>query len=167
MLESVSEREGRLDFLLHNVGLYRPKAAIEVRPCDWLQTISANLNGGFYCAYHGLSLLQESRGLLGFMGYSGLEAMRADPQAMDYQVSKVGLLSLVRTLGVAYGPLGVRVAMVSPGHMSNSIDLPQSAQSIPIPRWGRADDVCQAWDYLLKADYVTGVNIDVAGGFRL
>jgi 3-oxoacyl-[acyl-carrier protein] reductase len=167
MLDSVAEQEGRLDFLLHNVGWYLPKPAIEVTPLDWQRTISANLNGGFYCAHYGLGLLQASRGLLGFMGYSGLEAVRADPEAMDYQASKVALLSLVRTLGVAYGPLGVRVAMVSPGQMSNSIDLPQSVQHIPIPRWGTAEDLCQAWDYLLCASYVTGVNIDVAGGFRL
>ena len=167
MLNSVAEQEGRLDFLLHNVGLYLPKPALDVTPDDWLRAINANLNGGFYCAHHGLPLLRASRGLLGFMGYSGLEAVRADPEAMDYQVSKAGLLSLVRTLGVAYGPLGVRVAMVSPGQMANSVDLPQSAQSIPIPRWGTAQDLCQAWDYLLSASYVTGVNIDVAGGFRL
>ena len=167
LVKSVADQEGRLDFLLHNVGLYLPKTAVEVTPSDWQETINANLNGGFYCAYHGFGLLRASRGLLGFMGYSGLEAVRADPEAMDYQASKAGLLSLVRTLGVAYGPLGVRVAMVSPGQMSNSIDLPASVQSIPIPRWGTAEDLCQAWDFLLSASYVTGVNIDVAGGFRL
>jgi len=167
MLDSVAEQEGRLDFLLHNVGRYLPRPATEVKPLDWQRTINANLNGGFFCAHHGLELLRASRGLLGFMGYSGLESLRADPDAMDYQVSKIGLLSLVKTLGVAYGPLGVRVAMVSPGQMSNSIDLPESVQRIPIPRWGMAEDLCQAWDYLLSANYVTGVNIDVAGGFRL
>jgi NAD(P)-dependent dehydrogenase (short-subunit alcohol dehydrogenase family) len=167
MLNSVAEKEGRLDFLLHNVGSYLPKPALDITPKDWQRTIGANLNGGFYCAYHGLALLQASGGVVGFMGYSGLEAMRADPEAMHYQVSKIGLLSLVRTLGVAYGPLGVRVAMVSPGQMSNSIDLPESVQSIPIPRWGTADDICRAWDFLLSAGDVTGVNIDVAGGFRL
>jgi len=167
MLDSVVKQEGRLDSLLHNVGLYLPRAAFEVTPRDWQQTINDNLNGGFYCAYHGLELLQASWGLLGFMGYSGLEAVRADPEAMEYQVSKAGLLSLVRTLGVVYGPLGVRVAMVSPRQMSNSIDLPQRIHSIPIPRWDTAQDLCQAWNYLLSASYVTGVNIDVAGGFRL
>lgn len=167
MLDSVAHQETRLDFLLHNVGRYVAKPALELTPLDWQRTISANLNGGFYCAHHGLGLLQASRGLLGFMGYSGVEAMRADPESMDYQASKIGLLSLVRTLGVAYGPLGVRVAMVSPGQMSNSIDLPDSVERIPIPRWGTTEDLCQAWDYLLAATYVTGVNIDVAGGFRL
>jgi NAD(P)-dependent dehydrogenase (short-subunit alcohol dehydrogenase family) len=167
MLEGVAGQEGRLDFLLHNVGLYLPKPATEITPQDWQRTISTNLNGGFYCAHHGLDLLRASGGLLGFMGYSGVEMARADPDAMDYQVSKVALLSLVRTLGVAYGPLGVRVAMVSPGQMLNSIDLPQSVKHIPVPRWGTEEDLCQAWDYLLAASYVTGVNVDVAGGFRL
>ena len=116
---------------MHNVGHYNPMPAVDVRPQDWDRTIGANLNGGFYCAHFAFDLLRESRGLLGYMGYSGLHALRADPQTLDYQVSKVGLLSLVKTLAVAYGPMGVRVAMVSPGQMDNSVDLPPSESAIP------------------------------------
>ena len=167
LLAEVGNTEGRLDFLLHNVGHYAPQAAADVTPEAWDTTIRTNLDGGFYCAYYSRPLLAASRGLLGYMGYSGLHGTRADPEAIDYQVSKLGLLSLVRSLGVAYGPLGIRVAMVSPGQMDNSIDLPERTDVIPLGRWGTPADLCAAWDYLLAADYVTGVNIDVAGGFRL
>ena len=34
-------------------------------------------------------------------------------------------------------------------------------------RDGSFEDVFQAVEYLLRADYVTGANIEVAGGYRL
>jgi NAD(P)-dependent dehydrogenase (short-subunit alcohol dehydrogenase family) len=39
--------------------------------------------------------------------------------------------------------------------------------TVPLARAGTLHDVSQAVEYLLEASYVTGVNIDVAGGYRL
>ena len=60
--------------------------------------------------------------------------------------------------------------MISPGQLDNSIDLPPPdliGRSVPLARAGTLEDVSQALEYLLDASYVTGVNIDVAGGYRL
>ena len=60
--------------------------------------------------------------------------------------------------------------MVSPGQLDNSVDLPppeEIGRWVPLGRSGTLDDIAQAVHYLLDAAYVTGVNIDVAGGYRL
>jgi NAD(P)-dependent dehydrogenase (short-subunit alcohol dehydrogenase family) len=58
--------------------------------------------------------------------------------------------------------------MVSPGQLANSIgDLGGAPGRVPIGRDGSFEDVFQAVEYLLRADYVTGANIEVAGGYRL
>ncbi len=60
--------------------------------------------------------------------------------------------------------------MVSPGQLDNSIDLPPPdmiGQEVPLGRAGTMRDISQAVEYLLDAPYVTGVNIDVSGGYRL
>jgi NAD(P)-dependent dehydrogenase (short-subunit alcohol dehydrogenase family) len=104
------------------------------------------------------------------IGMAGLDGIRANPIAVDYYVSKTGLLSLTRSLAVSLGPRRIRVNMVSPGQLDNSIDLPDEAQLphlIPLGRAGTPDDVARAVRYLIEADYVTGANIDVAGGYRL
>ena len=65
---------------------------------------------------------------------------------------------------------GIRVNMVSPGQLDNSVDLPapdEIGQWVPLGRAGTLDDIAQAVHYLLDAGYVTGVNLDVAGGYRL
>jgi NAD(P)-dependent dehydrogenase (short-subunit alcohol dehydrogenase family) len=54
--------------------------------------------------------------------------------------------------------------------MENSVDLPADiAVAVPAGRAGHAADILGALDYLLSpaAAYVTGQNLDVAGGFNL
>ena len=101
---------------------------------------------------------------------AGLEGSRATVHGTDYFVSKTGLLVLTKSLAVAYGEQNIRVNMVSPGQLDNSIDLPSSREIgawVPMGRAGRLDDVTQAVEYLLEATYVSGVNLDISGGYRL
>ena len=104
------------------------------------------------------------------IGMAGLEGIRANARGADYYVSKTGLLSLTRSLAVAYADRDIRINMVSPGQLDNSIDLPppdKIGQTVPLGRAGELHDIAQAIEYLLDARYVTGANIEVAGGYRL
>ena len=101
---------------------------------------------------------------------AGLEGIRANVHGTDYYVSKTGLLVLTRALAAAHAGRNIRVNMVSPGQLDNSIDLPppeKIGRSVPLGRAGTLEDIAQAVAYLLDATYVTGVNVDVAGGYRL
>jgi len=101
---------------------------------------------------------------------AGLEGIRANRRGADYYVSKTGLLVLTRALAAGYAARQIRVNMVSPGQLDNSIDLPPPEEigaEVPLNRAGTMQDISQAVEYLLDASYVTGVNIDVAGGYRL
>jgi NAD(P)-dependent dehydrogenase (short-subunit alcohol dehydrogenase family) len=167
MFASIEENEGRLDLLINNVGNYEPEHLRHVTPEDWDDCIQANLNGTFYCCYHARPLLELTRGQIITIGYAGVDALVSNPWATAYQVSKTGLLVLTKSLAEALAPR-VRANMVSPGQLENSVDLPQDLPAaIPMARAATLDDIAQAVDYLLDADYVTGVNIDVAGGYRL
>ena len=114
-----------------------------------------------------LPLLEDSGGQIVNIGYAGLDALVGNPDAMPYQVSKTGLLVLTKSLAEGLAPR-VRANMVSPGQLENSIDLPEDLEgTIPSGRAGRLEEVAEALLWLLDAEYVTGVNIDVAGGYRL
>ena len=104
------------------------------------------------------------------LGYAGVEHLVANTRAMAYQISKAGLLVLTRSLAQALGPDGIRVNMVSPGHIDNSVDLPADIHShVPLGRPARIDDIAGALLFLLSpaGGYITGANIEVAGGYRL
>jgi NAD(P)-dependent dehydrogenase (short-subunit alcohol dehydrogenase family) len=169
VFEEIARQEGRVDLLVNNVGNYNPQHVTKLDPAMWDATLAANLSGAYYCCYHAIPLMKEGGNIIN-IGMAGLEGIRANVNGTDYYVSKTGLLVLTRALAVAYAKQHIRVNMVSPGQLDNSIDLPPPAaiaRIIPLGRAGGLEDIAQAVDYLLDASYVTGVNIDVSGGYRL
>lgn len=167
--QEIARTEGRVDLLVNNVGNYNPQDVTLLEPSAWDATIAANLSGAYYCCYHAVALMPEGGQIIS-IGMAGLEGIRANRRGADYYVSKTGLLVLTRSLASGYAKRKIRVNMVSPGQLDNSIDLPppdQIATVVPLGRAGTLQDISQAMEYLLDATYVTGVNIDVAGGYRL
>ena len=165
----IRRAEGRVDLLVNNVGNYNPQDVTRLDPDTWDRTIATNLSGAYYCCYHALALMPHGGHIIN-IGMAGLEGIRANKRGTDYYVSKTGLLVLTRALAAGYAPQHVRVNMVSPGQLENSVDLPapgEIARLVPLGRPGTLQDVAQAVLYLLDAGYVTGANIDVAGGYRL
>ncbi len=167
LFESIDAHEGRLDLVINNVGNYNPQPVEDLVPEHWDATLQANLSGAFYCCYHALRRLSDGGQIIN-IGNAGVEHMPVDVLGLDYHVSKTGLLVVTRSLARVYASRGIRVNMVSPGMLVNSIDFPDDIEAtVPIGRGGALEDIAQAVGYLLDADYVTGVNIDVAGGYRL
>ena len=169
LFNDIACTEGRLDLLINNVGNYNPQHVTQLDPMVWDATLSANLSSAYYCCYHALKLMSAGSNIIN-IGMAGLEGARADVNGTDYFVSKSGLLVLTRSLAAAYGEQQIRVNMVSPGQLDNSIDLPPPDKIgawVPLGRAGSLKDISQAVEYLLESNYVTGVNIDVSGGYRL
>jgi NAD(P)-dependent dehydrogenase (short-subunit alcohol dehydrogenase family) len=167
MFRSVADVEGRLDVLINNVGVYSPRSILELDVDQWDATLRTNLSGAFYCCRAAWPLMRDGGAIVN-IGYAGVDALTANTDATDYQVSKTGLLVLTKSLAKALAPRGVRVNMVSPGQLANSIDLPGDvAGEIPAGRAGTLDDISAAVAFLVENEYVTGQNIDVAGGYRL
>jgi 3-oxoacyl-[acyl-carrier protein] reductase len=166
---AIGRDDGHVDLLVNNVGNYNPQDVTKLTPAVWDATLATNLSGAYYCCYHALALMPADGNIIN-IGMAGLEGTRANVRGADYYVSKTGLLSLTRSLAAGYATRGIRVNMVSPGQLDNSVDLPapdEIGQTVPLGRAGEMHDIAQAVEYLLDARYVTGVNIDVAGGYRL
>jgi 3-oxoacyl-[acyl-carrier protein] reductase len=166
---NIARTEGRVDLLINNVGNYNQHDITQLNPDGWDATIAVNLSGAYYCCYEALTLMPDGGNIIN-IGMAGLEGIRANTRGADYYVSKTGLLVLTRALAAAYAARNIRVNMVSPGQLDNSVDLPSPEEIgkwVPLGRPGSLNDIEQAMHYLLDAEYVTGVNIDVAGGYRL
>jgi len=169
VFDDVAANEGQVDLLLNNVGNYNPQDVTKLDPEVWDATLAANLSGAYYCCYHALRMMPNGGQIIS-IGMAGLEGIRANRRGADYYVSKTGLLSITRSLAAGYADRQIRVNMVSPGQLENSIDLPPPDEiglEVPLGRAGTMRDISQAVEYLLDAPYVTGVNIDVSGGYRL
>ena len=98
--------------------------------------------------------------------------MRARRKAAAYTAVKTALLVFMRSLALEEAPWGARANMVSPGlvpHADASHDTHELAESLALGRPGQAQDLANAVAWLLsdEAQYVTGQNLDVAGGWCL
>ena len=170
LVARVKAESGRLDVLVNNVGIYRPGDLLDYPVEDFEDTLRTNLLGSYDLIQRALPLFPRSGGAVINIGYAGVESSGATIHNTAYLISKSGLLILTKSLAVALGPRNVRVNMVSPGILSNSVELPRRPRDyVPQGRLGRLEDVCNAVEFLVsaKAAYITGVNLDVAGGYML
>lgn len=169
MAARLRKESGRLDALVNNVGVYRTGDLLAYPVSEFERTLNANLTGCFQLIQECLPLFGEGAGIVN-IGYAGLESLTASAHNTAYLISKSGLFILTKSLALALGPRGVRVNMVSPGILENSVELPRRpSDEVPLGRLGRLEDVCDAVEFLLgkHASYVTGINLDVAGGYML
>ena len=104
------------------------------------------------------------------IGYTGINSLLASKRSTAYSISKTGLYILNTSYAEALAEKKIRVNMISPGHLENSIDLPKDIKtSIPLGRSGKPEDILNMVDFIIssRANYITGQNIEVAGGYML
>ncbi len=169
MVAAIRRTTGRLDVLVNNVGVYKPGSLLRYSAEDFETTLRVNLSGCFRLIQSTLTLFPSSGGSIVNIGYAGVESMTGTTHNTAYLISKTGLLILTRSLAQALGSKKIRVNMVSPGILSNSVELPRSPKEwIPLGYTGSVGDVADAVLFLTgkNARYITGVNLDVSGGYN-
>ena len=103
---------------------------------------------------------------------SSIAALSALPYGAAYAVAKAGVLALMRTQAVEWGPLGIRVNAVAAGSVATpksggaSPDDTTADATVPLLRRAVPDDVAGAALFLLSdlASYVNGHTLVVDGG---
>jgi meso-butanediol dehydrogenase/(S,S)-butanediol dehydrogenase/diacetyl reductase len=105
---------GGLDIVVANAGLGFGGSAGDVTDEAWGQTIDVNLTGPLVFVRAALPLLLE-RGSGSIVLVSSISGLVSSTDSAAYVTSKTGLLGLMRSLAVDYGPRGVRTNAVCPG----------------------------------------------------
>ncbi len=170
MLTTIKEHSGQLDLLINNVGIYKTGSLIDYAIEDFENTLQTNLFGCFYTIQLSLALFPPSGGNIINIGYAGIENLTSSIHNTAYLISKSGLLILTKSYAEALGPKGIRINMVSPGILANSVEFPSNPKTVvPLGYLGECEDIASTVAFLIseKARYITGINVDVAGGYLL
>jgi len=168
LIARVSESATALAVLIHNAGLYRPEPLLEHSLASWRDTLEVSCTAVFHLTQLAVPLLRQGAPARVIMlGDSGNDRVIARTQATAYHIAKLGVNVLARSFAKALGPDGITVNQISPGILENSIDGPES--EIPAGRWGRFEDVLAALNFLLspQAEYISGANLVVSGGWNV
>jgi 3-oxoacyl-[acyl-carrier protein] reductase len=140
------------------------------------RVLDLNLHSVMACATRFRDLLAASRGAL--VTVSSVAGYGANVGNPAYAASKAGVISLTRTLAVAWAGLGIRVNGIAPGLVDTKLtkvttEHPQRLQralaQIPVQRLGTPDDMAGAVLFLASplAAYLCGQTLRVDGGLGL
>ena len=161
---------GSLNVLINNVGKYSTGDITKFSIQNFESIINTNLLGSYYMIQELHPLFNKEGGNIINIGYTGINSLAASKEATAYSISKTGLYILNTSYAVALAEKNIRVNMISPGHLQNSIDLPIDIKtSIPLGRSGTPKDILDLVDFIISpnATYITGQNIEVAGGYMM
>ena len=168
LMDEVAGHGGVLHVLVNNVGTYLDKGLAEITPAEWSATLEATCTAAFHLTQRALPLLRKGAPARVInLGDSAAGRITARTHATPYHIAKIGVSVLTRSYGKLLAGEGITVNQISPGFLENSIGEPGSA--LPAGRKGRFEDLLPALDYLLspEAEYVTGADLVVSGGWNL
>lgn len=159
------ERFPETGALINNVGEYLIRSALKTTLQEWTSLFQSNLYAPFYLVQSLSPSLIRHKGRVVNIGVAGLTRHSAYTYASAYMLAKDALLGLTRALARELAPYEVCVNMVSPGELDNSIDH----HPLPMKRPATSEEICRAVQFLLNpaSGYITGQNIEIAGGFGL
>jgi 3-oxoacyl-(acyl-carrier-protein) reductase len=171
----VESNLGNIEVVVANAGITRDTLLLRMSDEDWDQVIATNLTGAFRVARRAARPMIRARfGRIVFI--SSVVGQLGSAGQVNYAASKAGLLGMARSLARELGSRGVTANVVAPGFIETDMtaelgeDLVKKyAEQIPLGRFGSADDVAGAVEFLSSdaAGYITGALIPVDGGLGM
>lgn len=164
-------------FLVNNAGITVPDFPQSDQA--WDTTVEVNLKAPFQWSRTYAKLVNNGTVQSGGIVFIGsLATTMGFPRNPAYQASKSGITGLARSFAVDLGPYGIRSNCVSPGYIqtamtATSYNTPELHEArkrhILLGRWGQPQDVANAVSFLCseKANYITGINLPVDGGWMI
>jgi NAD(P)-dependent dehydrogenase (short-subunit alcohol dehydrogenase family) len=178
MVAETVERQGRLDILINNAGLY---ASLAMRPFteipldEWRQVMDVNVASMFLTCRAVVPVMREAGGGK-IVNISSGAPFRGVPFLLHYVTSKGAIVALTRALAKELGKDAIHVNCVAPGFtMSEGVQAhPEVVEKLrdvsvaarTIQRDQVPEDVVGAVVFLCTpaADFITGQTMVIDGG---
>ena len=166
------ERFGGLDVLVNNAGIASAGTVCEVTPEEWDRVLAINLKGAYLCSRYAIAHMARSGGgsIVCISSASGVIGQQAQ---VAYNVSKHGVIGLVRCMALDHAADGIRVNAVCPGVMRTPMLDALSAEQLaaleamhPLGRVADPAEIAQAVLHLAgdESSFTTGGVFLVDGG---
>ena len=165
--------------LINNAGnMYRGPIE-ELQEEQLLEIFHSNVIAGMMLSGLAVPHLEKTQGAIIFLGST--HTRRAIPGASPYAASKAAVQGLSRVLAAELGPKKIRVNCILPGAVFTEINqraglfddeaakkrLEGMSDLHALGRIGTEEEIAEAAEYLIRAEWTTGAIVDVDGGFGL
>lgn len=180
MIEAaVKHGGGKLDGLVNNAGdMYRgPITALDADKI--LNLFNINVVSGMMLTGLAVPYLEKQGGAVLFV--SSVHTLRSYPGASPYAATKGALTVLARVLAAELGPKKICVNSVIPGAVPTELNVRAGlfteaeamarmnalASEHALKRIGTPEELAEAMEYLMRAEWTTGTSLVVDGGLSL
>ena len=163
---------GHIDILVNNAGITSDKSFVKMDVEAWHHVMSINLDGVFNCTKAVIDhMIAQKYGRV--VNITSVIGQIGNFGQANYAASKAGTMALTKSLAKELATKGVTVNAVAPGFIETDMAdaIPEKVReriigSIPMRRFGKADEVARAVAYLVSADadYITGTELSINGG---
>ena len=111
---------GRIDILVNNAGIHRRAAPLEITDEFWDTVMNVNVKGVLYgCQAVIPHMLAAKRGKI--IGTASQSGKVSGATSLVYGVSKAAVISMTRSLALAYARDGILVNCVCPGSIDGDV----------------------------------------------
>ncbi len=207
MVERAVNEFGRLDIMVQNAYSGGPDSAgsaVEVKPEAWRSGIDLLVTALYLGAKYGVPAMEESGSAPGFnagawtgaglrhgsppnmnvgriVNLSSVHGLLQAPRSLIYEAGKAAVIGLTRQMAVDFGPLGITVNAIAPGHIvtergeatwgevGDEAGFKLFELQYPVRRTGVPDDIAAGIAFLCsdEASFITGVVLPIDGGLSI
>jgi NAD(P)-dependent dehydrogenase (short-subunit alcohol dehydrogenase family) len=172
LVKEVTEEFGKVDILLINAGISK-FAPIELMTENIFDEImDVNFKGAYFTLSKFIPILNDNASVILL---SSTSATISPQTASVYAASKAAINAVMKIAALELASKKIRVNAVSPGPVSTEITSKiglnsqieqQMKASIPLSRFGKADEIADLIAYLSgdNASFITGSNFLIDGG---
>lgn len=183
MVDEAVRLWGKLNILVNNA--YSPSgadtngSALDVSEDAWDRGLAVLMKSVFLGTKHAVPVIARSGGG-SIVNISSVHGLLMAPRALVYEAGKSAVIGMTRQMALDFGPLGIRVNAICPGHIvterirentwaDNPTGYKFFEEQYPVRRCGRPIDIANAVVFLCsdEASFITGHALAVDGGLTI
>lgn len=168
MVKTTIEVFAGIDFLINNAGIPQIHHYIlDLTGEEWDRVLAVNLKGMFNCSKAVLRFMKtQKRGKI--VNIASIAGRVDTITGVAYTASKAGVIGFTLALAAELSPYGITVNAVAPGAVDTAWHSEEKkwrlANSAPLKRIAKPEEVADAIIFLLSNNYITGEIISIDGG---
>jgi len=206
MVEKATSSFGRLDILVQNAyaGADNSGSAVEVQSENWHAGMDLLVGALYFGAKYAVPAMETSgpdprfiqpewagagrrqappppQNVGRIVNISSVHGLCAAPRSLIYNTGKAAVIGLTRQMAIDFGPLGITVNAIAPGHIvtergedmwdevGDDAGFRLFELQYPVRRTGVPDDIANAVTFICsnEASFITGQVLSVDGGMTV